>query len=208
MRPWLGLSRLKLLQGVPYFLRIGSRQGVACIHKLLRLYGDAAVLGRYLHEVPLRQGERFENRFGDDDLAPLADAAYSAGSWGARPGGSARHTLSLSALKVLVGTLLPTRGSGRQAGVVEQVEFGACAWRIIEPPVNLIAPGFLGIRIHLAVRTVEQRVGQRGTGFNRQMKRLAQCPTRDPPFWRSMSGGRLHAGGLQSGRGRASNWHC
>src|ERR1039457_4550426 len=76
----LGLPGFKLLHGVAHFLRVSDRQRVAGIVGLRALHSHAAVLGRYLHEVSLCQGECVEDFLWDDNLAPLADAAYSAGS--------------------------------------------------------------------------------------------------------------------------------
>src|ERR1022692_1817144 len=77
--PGLGLPGFKLLHGVAHFLRVSDRQRVAGIDGLRGLHSHTAVLGRHLHEVPLCQSERVEDFLWDDNLAPLADAAYSAG---------------------------------------------------------------------------------------------------------------------------------
>src|ERR1039458_5408885 len=100
--PWPGLSRLNLLHSVPHLLRVRSRQRVTGINGLSRLHGHAAVPGRALHEVPLCQSERVEDFLWDDNLAPLADAAHSAG-WCSpfRLDSSARHAFSLSACRLV-----------------------------------------------------------------------------------------------------------
>src|ERR1035438_2778714 len=92
--PWPGLPCRKLLHGMPHFLRVGGRQRVAGINGL---HGHTTVLCRHLHEVPLCQGERVEDSLGDDNLAPLADAAHSARRCTPlRLDSSARHAFSIS----------------------------------------------------------------------------------------------------------------
>src|ERR1035438_6811523 len=95
--PWPGLPGPNLLHGVPHLLRVRGRQRVAGINGLFRLHGQAAVFGRYLHEVPLCQSERLEDFLWDDNLAPLADAAHSARRCTPlRLDSSARHAFSIS----------------------------------------------------------------------------------------------------------------